>query len=227
MKSKLLSNLTAITFGYNCGIATEHLIKSFLRLGYNLNEINFVIADNSTKSIYDYELSKKYNIKYIDNRDNKLHFSTDNTETWGSTSHSKLIQYCIDHVVNTKYLLIMDCDIAIKKRFDIWLEALEITNNIICGCPHKEGTWNVRIHPCFTLLNVNKLKLTKQQYFGILQFGKYDTGCELYEKNKNDVLYMDSNIVNTTEFENEWFIHYGELTHNVNKFNTIKKLLYK
>lgn len=206
-----------ITFGYNNNIVTEHLIKSLLKLGYDLQkDLNFTIADNSNIDDGDIYIAKKYNVNYIDGRNNRLNFPIDNTNTWGSTSHQNMIQYCLDNISDDiDYVILMDCDIYVKQRFDDIIEKM-YNNKYITSGVLLSDIWEERIHPCFQILDIKQMKNKNIKYEGKLEFGKCDTGSEFYSKVKDNALLLTDNPVKTQDINCDYFIHYSGLTHGYN-----------
>ena len=186
-----LNDITLLTVSFNNNILTGMMLKSFQKQVGKLPEV--IIIDNGNKIPVDNGLKSCFTV--IDNFNHKL--LTDENQT--SRNHSKSIDYSLKNLIKTKWCLIVDNDILFKPEIKNFLNNLDDTKYDCIGEIGYDTKPPNRLFPYFCLINVNRFKLDKLNYFdrnriiaytmpGHMDFKKenfYDTGYSFYEDIKN------------------------------------------
>ena len=192
-------DITAVICNYNTTQLTNNVIKG-LQIFAKCKHI--IVLDNSNKDqfILDKTLNNEY-IQVIDNTKQK-YIQFDNllqtyklselckTNNYASLKHAMSIQFLLDICI-TKYCLLCDSDIVIKKKIDF----IEDGYSTIAGIEQtgtasqnmNKNLGKTRFVPFMQLFNMKMLNLHKIRYFDInrihgIEYGMmYDTGASLYE----------------------------------------------
>lgn len=206
--------VTMLTVGFNRPDLTDHLLTSLETAGYDLKrDLHFILADNSSEGDGEIWTAKAHGVDYVDGRCNRMNFPVDKSETWGSTSHQSMLQFCIDNAVpkDTDYLVIADCDTYVKRRFDDVLMRMRRYQYVTAGV-RSVDIEHPRIHPCFQILNYQHMVKSGIKYAGKLSFMKWDTGSEYYEKVKDRALLLYPDVAGG-RIDCPLFTHYDSGTH--------------
>ena len=190
----IIDKLTLLTCSFNSNLLTTMMIKSIFK---QLNkEIPVVIMDNSTKEFCTEDMKTVFTV--IDNTNYKL------TPNYNQVSknHCASIDYAFKNYIKTKYVMLCDCDILFKPKIK------ELLNSNLEYDAIGEISWDVtppnRLLPYFCIINVEKFKNEKLNYFDVNRCmklydkngkelpneigavkGFFDTGCSFYEDIKN------------------------------------------
>lgn len=179
---KFSENVTLLTCTYNNNLITKMMLMSFFKqLGF---EIPVIIMDNGTKVFCDEDMTSVFNV--IDNHNNKLTGKFDGP----SKNHCVSIDYALKNCIKTKYVLLCDNDVLFKPELKTFFQFLDTFEEDI-DCVGEVG-WDRtppnRLYPYFCIINVEKLKKDKINYFDNKRCignwrvrNKYDTGYSFYE----------------------------------------------
>lgn len=205
-----MNDLSLLTFNYNTPELIEDLLISFFT--HYKKIVPVVIFENGIECL----LSSKYNeiFNIIDNKNYKITGEHGNI----SRNHSASIDYALKNIIDTKYCLI--CDSDVKLLPDI-TKVIDMKDNydLIGHITYEEYVKPERIHPCCCIINVEKFKKEKRNYYDPLRciipnitnitrtYIKYDTGASFYEDVKNSWKIL--NIPNINDF----YIHYQKGSH--------------
>lgn len=197
--TELNDNVTAAICNFNTTTLTNNVIEDLLKFS-NVNKI--IILDNSdTKK---FKLNKKFekcNIQILDNTTQKyIQFdsllktfdlsSLCKTNNYASLKHVMSIYFLLN-IVTSKYLLLCDSDIIIKKQLDfiednfITISDIEYTNTASENMNTNLG--KTRFTPFIQVFNIEMLNNYNIKYFDILRMHginggmSYDTGSSFYE----------------------------------------------
>lgn len=205
----IIDELTLLTCSFNSNLLTTMMLKSFYK---QVNkQIDIVIMDNSTKEFCTNDMKEVFNV--IDNTNYKL------TPNYNQVSknHCASIDYALKNCIKTKYVLLCDCDILFKEKVKELLFS-DINDDVI-----GQIGWDItppnRLFPYFCIINVEKFKQEKLNYFDLKRCmllydrngnllpnekgairGIYDTGASFYEDIKNTWKIKNINI-------NEYIVH--------------------
>lgn len=188
-----IKNLTLLTVSFNNNIMTGLMIKSFFK--QLQNDIEVVIVDNGTALQVDENLKSIFNV--VDNFQHKL--LPDYKQC--SKNHCVAIDYALKNIIKTKWVLLVDNDVFFKPSIKDFLEHFAEDSDCV-----GEVGWDdappVRLFPYFCLINVDKFRNEKLNYFdndrcigpGSKEVGKRgpgtpcwykDTGCSFLEDIQN------------------------------------------
>ena len=179
---KFSENVTLLTCSFNNNFVTKMMLMSFFKK--MPIDIPVVIMDNGTKEFCDNELTDFFTV--IDNHNNKLSKNQDGP----SQNHCASIDYALKNIIKTKYVLLCDNDILFKdeiKHFFDFLDTFEEIDAI--GQVGYDRTPPDRLFPYFCVINVEKFKEQKLNYFDKKRIlganwrasNRYDTGYSFYQ----------------------------------------------
>ena len=149
-----MQNLTLLTVNFNSNYMTFMMLKSFFKcIGDNFN---YLIVDNSTNLNYSLVNS---GMNVFDNTNNHI------TGNYGqcSKNHASTIDFALNNLIKTKYVLLCDNDIFFKKSI---LSILPEREKYDCiGEIGWDDAPPNRLFPYFNLFDVEKFKKEKVHYF--------------------------------------------------------------
>lgn len=187
----MISNdITLLTCSYNNNVMTKMMIMSFLK--QSKKDIPIVIMDNGTVEKCGQDLKDYFTV--IDNTNFKL---TPNYKQI-SKNHCSSIDYALKNCIKTKYVLLCDNDVLFKSSLNKFFDFLDTFDEIDCiGEIGWDDAPPNRLFPYFCIINVEKFKNEKLNYFDINRCteknGNYnapmgskkryyhDTGASFYE----------------------------------------------
>ena len=194
--------LTILTVTFNNNLLTGAMLKSFNKQVGKLPEV--IIVDNGDTIQADDNLKLAFNV--IDNFNHKIL----EDEKQASRNHASAIDYALKNCIKTKWCLLVDNDILFKPEIKDFIENID-TNK--CDCAGQIG-WDctppTRIFPYLCLINVDKFKNDKLNYFdrnritnhctkGLpytfnRKYDRYDTGYSFYEDIKKSWRIYNFNL---------------------------------
>lgn len=152
-----LNNITLLTVSFNNNLLTGMMLKSFQKYIGKLPEV--VIIDNGNKIPIDNDLKSCFTV--IDNFNQKI---TGNYNQC-SKNHCSTIDYALKNLIKTKWCLLVDNDILYKPSLKSFLENLNENEFDCCGEIGWDDAPPERLFPYFCLINVEKFKNEKLNYF--------------------------------------------------------------
>lgn len=183
---EILNNITLLTCTFNNNLLTKCMIMSlFKQLG---KSIPVVIMDNGTKEFCTNDMKEIFTV--IDNTNYKIIPNYKQV----SRNHCASIDYALKNYIKTKYVLLCDNDILFKSSIKKLFNDLNILNEIDSVGEIELSKRGYRLFPFFCIINVEKMKLDKINYFNKNNCmnnmeTKFDTNGN-YESN----IYLTKNI---------------------------------
>lgn len=226
----MFSQLTCLIFNYNTPDLVCFLLRSLHKSIPDFDG-NIIIWDNSSYNSMPKEIIKYLpNIEILDNtHENLVNYNNDifqknivrkdagcEINNFGSAKHCYCINEAIKKYVKTKYVLLLDSDVLIKKNFvDLFIH-MQVNEYSAYGLLHNDLRGK-RFHPCFTFIDLEKIQLinfyNKDFMLGLNSCKiKYDTGCWFYE-----TLLKNKHKIDTFSLQNDYFIHAEGLSWDKNK----------
>lgn len=151
-----ISDLTLLTVSFNNNIITGLMIKSFFKQLHN--ETNVVIVDNGTYKPVDERMKSVFEV--VDNFQHKLLPNYNQC----SKNHCSAVDYVLKNLIKTKWVLLVDNDVFFKPA----IKDLLLNFDESFDCMGEVG-WDdappTRLFPYFCLINVEKMKNEKINYF--------------------------------------------------------------
>ena len=176
----ILKNTTLLTCTFNNNLMTKCMLMSFFKQIKQI--IPVVIMDNGTKEFCTDDM--KDNFIVIDNTNYKL---TPNFNQV-SRNHCNSIDYALKNCIKTKYVLLCDNDILFKPTINNLFYEIDNKNYDCVGEIGEDYTPPTRLYPFMCLIDVEKMKQEKINYYDDNRILKnpyisntYDTGCSFYE----------------------------------------------
>ena len=125
-------NITILSVSFNSSLHLKRLIKNFLLKTAKLENIKFLIVDNTNgddKNLYT-AFDNSYDLRIIKNN---------NRFKQRSLSHANALDFGMEHV-DTKFTLIVDPDIHIfYKNWDKFcVQKMELNNRTVIGAPYPQ-----------------------------------------------------------------------------------------
>jgi len=125
-------NITILSVSFNSSIHLKRLIENFLLKSSQLENIKFLIVDNTNgddKALYT-AFDELYDVRIIKNN---------NRFKQRSLSHANALDFGMEHV-DTKFTLIVDPDIHIfYKNWDKFcVQKMELNNRTVIGAPYPQ-----------------------------------------------------------------------------------------
>ena len=184
----MYKDLTIFVCNYNTPILIAFLIKSIFKQVPNFNG-KIVVWENSDKEDKVFPISSSNLIKIIDNTKCTFVKKFRNDVHNASPFHCASIDFFIRNFLDTKYMLLMDSDILIKKDFtDLFLE-FSTYQYAVCG-EYSQTDPSIppkRFVPFFCFINKEIMDKNNLIYFDInrIRHGgvtvNYDTGSSFSE----------------------------------------------
>lgn len=189
-----LKDITLLSVSFNNNLLTGLMLKS---LNKQLGCLpNCLIIDNGTTEFIDNNLKSIVNVL-----DNRFQHITGNYRQC-SKNHCSTIDYALKNLIKTKWCLLVDNDILFKPILKSFIENLNENEFDTCGEIGWDDAPPERLFPYFCLINVEKFKIDKLNYFdnyrcigpGSKEIGECgpntkrwykDTGCSFLEDIKN------------------------------------------
>ena len=212
-KGTVMNNLTIISCSYNSPWLLRNMIH-YIKKFYDISDI--LICENSD-NVDDLKENVLFleneGIKYIiNNYKKRQHFD----------DHAHGVRLLFDNV-KTKYALLLDTDIELKKNINDILDMMESNNAVAAGYIGNRLNTRTRIYPWFMLVNIEMIK-KYELYFNEEQVhSEYtlseqnkprpDTGSQFLEEcfeNKLPVLKI--NDVCEDYNHTPWHIHHEGLS---------------
>lgn len=188
-----INDITLLTVSFNNNLLTTMMIKSFYKQVCNVETL---IIDNGTNQPVSNDMKSIFMV--VDNTYQKI---TGNFNQC-SKNHCSSVDYALKNIIKTKWCLLVDNDILFKPTVKSFLENLNENEFDCCGEIGWDDAPPERLYPYFCIINVEKFKLDKINYFdndrcigpGSKEIGKRgpgtpcwykDTGCSFLEDIKN------------------------------------------
>lgn len=119
------NKISLLTVDCDRSYITYHMLLSLFKLGYRFPIYIIINKDNKWLNLL-YDLQKQYNnINLIDNTNNKIIKINQDVKNYASVQHSLCLQYGIDNLIKTDYVLICDNDIIFKKSFSKLIDIIK------------------------------------------------------------------------------------------------------
>ena len=125
-------NITILSVSFNSSIHLKRLMKNFLLKTAKLDNIKFLIVDNTNgedKSLYT-AFDKSYDVRIIKNN---------NRFKQRSLSHANALDFGMEHI-KTKFTLIVDPDIHVfyKNWDEFCIKKMELDPQTVIGAPYPQ-----------------------------------------------------------------------------------------
>lgn len=225
-----ISDVTLLTVSFNNNVLTTMMIKSFYK---QVCEVETLIIDNGTFQPVSSAMKKVFNV--VDNTNQKI---TGNYNQC-SKNHCSSVDYALKKCIETKWCLLVDNDVLFKPEVKKFLEEFKDEEFDCCGEVGWDDAPPVRLFPYFCLINVEKFRNEKLNYFdndrcigpGSKEVGKRgpgtpcwykDTGCSFLEDIQNSWKIQEIRL-------SDYIVHLkctGKCNHNYSKFLTDNEELW-
>lgn len=199
-----MDNISLLTCTFNNNNLTTEMLKTFFKKA-NM-KIPIFIMDNGTIEIF----KNKNNFENITIFDNSNYKWTKKYDC-PSKTHAESINYALNNVITTDYVILCDNDIIFKK--DINILCNEISKYDVIGqisCDNKVPP--ERLLPYFCIINIRKMKEQQILYNRYIGNGTFDTGCSFLQDIQNNKWNIKNININeyvfhlkgTTLYNKEW-----------------------
>lgn len=201
-----ISEITLLTVSFNNNVLTTMMIKSFYK---QVCEVETLIIDNSTAQPISSDMKKIFNV--IDNTNQKI---TGNYNQC-SKNHCSAVDYALKNCIKTKWCLLVDNDILFKPEVKKLLTEFKDYEFDCCGEIGWDDAPPVRLFPYFCLINVEKFRNEKVNYFdndrcigsGSKEVGRRGPGTPCW--------YKDTGCSFLEDIENSWKIQEIQLSNYI------------